>query len=100
LHPFGCFATDENYRQLQQLGNTIVIVEHNKEVILAADHVIELGPGAGRNGGKIVAEGSPETIKFHPDSVSAKYLNEKISLKADTSASLQPGIVIPQSQCQ
>jgi len=94
LHPSDVSQLMKIIRQLQQLGNTIVIVEHNKEVILAADHVIELGPGAGRNGGKIVAEGSPETIKFHPDSVSAKYLNEKISLKADTSASLQPGIVI------
>src|SRR6202007_698347 len=46
-------------RRLRDLGNTVVVVEHDRDTILAADHVVDLGPGAGENGGRIVAQGTP-----------------------------------------
>ena len=48
--------------RLRDLGNTVMVVEHDEEAIMAADHVVDLGPGAGVHGGRIVAEGTPETI--------------------------------------
>ncbi len=61
-------------KDLRDIGNSIVVVEHDKDTILAADHVIDIGPGAGRHGGEIVAEGTPDEIK-QADSETAKYLN-------------------------
>lgn len=61
--------------KLKDTGNTVVIVEHNREVILSADHLIDLGPGAGNNGGRIMAQGTPLEIIKNPDSVTGKYLS-------------------------
>jgi len=61
-------------KDLRDIGNSIVVVEHDKDTILAADHVIDIGPGAGRHGGEIVAEGTPDEIK-KAGSETAKYLN-------------------------
>ncbi|MGI9258698.1 MAG: excinuclease ABC subunit UvrA, partial [Gammaproteobacteria bacterium] len=60
--------------QLRDLGNTVLIVEHDAEAILAADHVVDLGPGAGVHGGKIVAQGAPDDIKADPASLTGQYL--------------------------
>ncbi|MCZ8632197.1 MAG: hypothetical protein N7Q72_02915, partial [Spiroplasma sp. Tabriz.8] len=49
-------------RNLRDMGNTVIVVEHDEDTIMAADHVIDIGPGAGINGGRIVAEGTPEQI--------------------------------------
>ena len=57
-------------------GNTVLVIEHNMEVIKVADHVIDLGPEGGERGGVIVAEGTPEEVAKHPDSLTAHYLNE------------------------
>ena len=64
----------ETLCQLRDLGNSVLVVEHDTEAILAADHVIDLGPGAGIHGGKIVAEGTPEDIKAAPSSLTGQYL--------------------------
>jgi len=64
----------ETLSQLRDLGNTVLVVEHDTEAILAADHVVDLGPGAGIHGGKIVAEGTPEEIKADPSSLTGQYL--------------------------
>ena len=56
-------------RGLRDLGNTVIVVEHDAETIEAADHVIDLGPRAGRFGGEVVAEGTVEDIRRHPDSL-------------------------------
>jgi len=61
-------------RSLKEAGNTVVIVEHDRDVILAADHVIDMGPGAGKDGGRIIATGTPEEIIRNPDSVTGPYL--------------------------
>jgi excinuclease ABC subunit A len=60
-------------KNLRDIGNSVIVVEHDKETILAADHIIDIGPGAGRHGGEIVAEGTPELIKNN-GSITADYL--------------------------
>ncbi len=60
---------------LRDIGNTVIVVEHDEDAILAADHVLDLGPGAGVHGGKIVAEGTPEEIKANPASLTGQYLS-------------------------
>jgi excinuclease ABC subunit A len=61
--------------RLRDLGNTVIVVEHDEETILEADHVVDLGPGAGDSGGRVVAEGTPEEIKRNPDSLTGAYLS-------------------------
>ena len=61
-------------RGLRDLGNTVIVVEHDEETIQAADHVIDLGPRAGRFGGEVVAEGTVEDIRSHPASLTGRYL--------------------------
>lgn len=65
--------------RLVEQGNTILVIEHNLEVIKSADHIIDLGPGGGDEGGEIVFEGTPEEIIQHPDSFTGKYLKEIIN---------------------
>ena len=60
--------------RLRDLGNTVIVVEHDEEAIRAADHVIDIGPGAGVHGGRIVAQGTPEAVMANPDSLTGQYL--------------------------
>ncbi len=60
--------------RLRDMGNSVIVVEHDEETILAADHVIDLGPGAGRHGGKLIAEGKPSEIMRKRTSLTGKYL--------------------------
>jgi len=61
-------------KNLRDLGNSVLVVEHDEDAILTADHVIDMGPAAGVHGGEIVAEGTPEAIMASPDSLTGKYL--------------------------
>lgn len=63
--------------QLRDLGNTLIVVEHDEEAILTADHVVDMGPGAGVHGGFVVAEGTPAEIKKNPQSLTGQYLSGK-----------------------
>ncbi len=65
----------DTLKKLRDLGNTVIVVEHDKDTILSADHVIDLGPGAGENGGQVVAIGPPEKIKENKRSLTGAYLN-------------------------
>ena len=69
-------------RGLRDLGNSVVVVEHDEETILAADHILDMGPGAGPRGGEIVAEGTPAEILAHPKSLTGQFLSgrERISV--------------------
>ena len=62
-------------KDLRDLGNTVIVVEHDEEAILAADHIIDMGQGAGENGGTVVAEGTPSEISTHKNSLTGKYLS-------------------------
>jgi excinuclease ABC subunit A len=61
------------FHELVDRGNTLVVIEHNLDVIRSADYIFDLGPGPGTQGGRLIAEGTPEQIKDHPDSVTGKY---------------------------
>ncbi len=65
---------------MRDLGNTVVVVEHDEETIRAADWVIDLGPGAGAHGGRIVAEGPPEAILAQPESLTGRYLSGELTI--------------------
>ena len=65
-------------RKLQHKGNTVVVVEHDEDTILQADHIIDLGPGAGRAGGEVIATGSPPEILRNPDSVTGRILENRM----------------------
>ncbi|MCC2646467.1 MAG: uvrA [Rickettsiaceae bacterium] len=62
-------------KNLRDLGNTVIVVEHDEETMLEADHVIDVGPGAGAHGGRILAEGTPQEIMKNPNSITGQYLN-------------------------
>lgn len=68
--------------QLRDLGNSVIVVEHDEDAIRHADYVIDIGPGAGVHGGKIVAEGTPKQVMQNPDSLTGKYLSGKLSIAA------------------
>ena len=57
------------------MGNTVIVVEHDLEAIMTADYILDIGPGAGIDGGKIIAEGTPEDIKANKNSVTGNYLS-------------------------
>src|SRR5258706_12710266 len=65
---------------LRDLGNTVLVVEHDEETIRRADYVIDLGPGAGRHGGEVVAAGTPKQIMETADSVTGKYISGELSI--------------------
>jgi excinuclease ABC subunit A len=65
-------------RGLRDLGNTVIVVEHDADTIAAADHVIDLGPRAGRFGGEVIAEGTVEDIRQHPSSLTGRYLRNEL----------------------
>lgn len=66
-------------KDLRDLGNSVVVVEHDKDMMLECDYILDIGPGAGRHGGHVVAEGDPETF-LKGDSVTAKYLSGKLGI--------------------
>jgi len=67
-------------RGLRDLGNTVIVVEHDEETIRAADHVIDLGPRAGRFGGEVMAEGTVAQVLAHPTSLTARYLRRELRI--------------------
>ena len=67
-------------KRLRDLGNTVIVVEHDEDAILQADWVVDVGPGAGIHGGKIVAEGRPKDILDHPKSMTGKYLKGEMGV--------------------
>ena len=64
-------------KRLRDLGNTIIVVEHDTETMENADHIIDLGPGAGNNGGEIVVQGTYDDVLKHPNSITGRYLSHK-----------------------
>ena len=67
----------ETLKTLRDLGNTLIVVEHDEDTIRSADHVVDMGPGAGIHGGWVVAEGAPDEIERNPESLTGQYLSGK-----------------------
>jgi excinuclease ABC subunit A len=76
--------------RLRDMGNTVVVVEHDVETMLAADHIIDMGPGAGAHGGRIVAQGTPKQVMANPSSLTGDYL------RGDAAVTLPPRIRAPK----
>ncbi|MHB1098378.1 MAG: excinuclease ABC subunit UvrA [Burkholderiales bacterium] len=70
----------DTLKHLRDLGNTVIVVEHDEDAIRCADHVVDIGPGAGVHGGRIIAEGTPKAIEENPDSLTGLYLCGKKSI--------------------
>ncbi|MDZ4388275.1 MAG: excinuclease ABC subunit UvrA, partial [Gemmatimonadales bacterium] len=70
----------DTLRELRDLGNTVIVVEHDEDTIRSADHIIDLGPRAGRFGGEVVAEGTIDQILAHPESLTARYLRDELRI--------------------
>jgi excinuclease ABC subunit A len=96
LHPRDNTRLLNALRKLRDLGNTLVLVEHDREVIEAADHLIDFGPGSGDFGGEVTAEGSPSKVKKSKDSLTGKYLSGRAAIPIPTNrrAGDGPAIVI------
>jgi excinuclease ABC subunit A len=80
LHPRDNRRLLDALLRLRDLGNTVVVVEHDEETIRQADHLVDMGPGAGKNGGRIVFSGKPDDIGRHPDSLTGKYLSGRLEI--------------------
>ena len=74
----------ETLRRLQRLGNTVIVVEHDRDTIEAADHVIDMGPGAGVHGGAVIAEGTPAEVRANPESLTGRYLSGALEIAVPT----------------
>ncbi len=75
----------ETLKKLRDLGNTLIVVEHDEETIRNADHVLDIGPGAGIHGGFVVAQGTPEEIEKNPKSLTGQYLSGEKKIDVPTS---------------
>ena len=67
-------------RNLQELGNTLIVVERDEDTMLAADHIVDIGPGAGEHGGQVIAQGTAQEIMQIPESITGQYLSGKIQI--------------------
>lgn len=70
----------QTLKRLRDLGNTVIVVEHDEDAILQADYVVDVGPGAGIHGGTIIAQGTPAELLQNPASLTAKYLTGELSV--------------------
>jgi excinuclease ABC subunit A len=66
---------------LRDIGNTVIVVEHDEDAIRLADHVVDIGPGAGVHGGRVVAEGTPEAVMALPESLTGQYLSGRVAIE-------------------
>jgi excinuclease ABC subunit A len=82
LHPRDTHRLIKILHGLRDLGNTILVVEHDPDIMRAADRILDLGPGAGENGGKLVAEGTYDEILHNPVSLTGRYLSEELRIQA------------------
>jgi excinuclease ABC subunit A len=81
LHPADVRRLLVCFDMLLESGHSLIVIEHDLDVLAAADHVIDLGPDAGPNGGRVVAQGTPEQLTLVALSVTGRYLRERLVLK-------------------
>ena len=87
LHPRDNQRLIKILRNLRDIGNTVLVVEHEPEMILSADYLIDIGPGAGEMGGEVVFSGSPQELLSHGHSLTGKYLKGELEIKSPKSRS-------------
>ena len=87
----------DTLRRLRDLGNSVIVVEHDEDAILAADYVVDVGPGAGIHGGKIVAQGTPAEIMANPESLTGQYLTGEKQVRAAPQAAQADGRPLAQA---
>ncbi len=80
LHPRDNARLLKTLEHLRDIGNTVIVVEHDTDTLLAADHIVDFGPGAGSHGGQLIAQGRPAEIMEHPNSITGAYLSGKKSI--------------------
>jgi excinuclease ABC subunit A len=80
LHPRDTARLLATLMRLRDLGNTVVVVEHDRDIIEAADHVIDMGPGAGTEGGRVIALGTPAEVRASPESLTGRYLSGELTI--------------------
>lgn len=78
--------------ELRDLGNSVIIVEHDEDTLRAADHLVDLGPGAGEEGGRLLAQGTPEEVAASPDSVTGRFLSGKERIALPEPDSMDEGL--------
>jgi len=81
LHPRDNRRLIDTLKHLRDLGNTLIVVEHDEETIRSADHVVDMGPGAGEHGGQVVAQGTPEQIERQASSLTGAYLSGRMRIE-------------------
>ncbi len=102
LHPRDNIRLLQTLRHLKDLGNTVIVVEHDAETIKTADYVVDMGPGAGVRGGEVVAQGPPETIMASNDSLTGQYLSgqRRIDIPSKRRSDLPGGFLTLKGACQ
>src|SRR5262249_11032848 len=95
LHPRDNRRLLAALQHLRDLGNTLVLVEHDREVIAAADYLLDFGPGAGDRGGEITARGTPKQVLRARASLTGQYLSGKKFIAVPTNRRISPGVAPP-----
>ncbi len=93
LHPKDQRKLIEKLKNLRDLGNTVIVVEHDEMTIREADHIVDLGPGGGRAGGRIVVQGSLKEVEENPASLTGRYLSKKLSIPTPRSRRRPKGFI-------
>ncbi len=94
LHPADVDRLTDALLGLRDRGNTVIVVEHDESMMLRADHLVDMGPGAGAAGGRVVAQGTPQTVAKEADSLTARALRGELSIEADDVERAVPGEVV------
>ena len=89
LHPRDNSKLINTLKHLRDIGNTVIVVEHDQEMMEESDYIFDIGPGAGEQGGKIIAQGTPDEIKKNPNSLTGQYISGKKKIKIPNNTNLE-----------
>ncbi len=100
LHPYDYRKISQQIKRLAEAGNTLIVVEHAEDIIRQADHVIDMGPESGANGGEIVAQGSVQEIMENPESVTGRYLRGKHNITSEKKSVKKRNTIFVKGACR
>lgn len=89
LHPRDNSKLISTLKHLRDIGNTVIVVEHDQEMMEESDYIFDIGPGAGEQGGKIIAQGTPDEIKKNPKSLTGQYISGKKKIKIPNNTKIE-----------